>query len=191
MNLIKTKTVTILFADIIGYSSLNLKQKLALREEVVVDALKAIKEEVGGHNISHYKSWGECYLILFSSVNAGVKAALTLRDKFLLRANLTKLGLPPSLSICCSLHVGDVVIKDFENPIYSEKKQDVIGKNIDLTTKIEPLTPPGHVWATEQVFLSLQDSSQDGISFDPIGKRKLAKKWGMQNLYDIRSFSAT
>lgn len=187
MNRIKTETVTILFADIEGYSSLDLKQKLVFREEAEVDALKAVDDEVGSH-ISHHNSWGYAHLILFSNADAGVKAALTLRDHFLLRTKWSELGLPPSLSICCSLLVEDVVIKDFKNPIYSEKRQDVIGKNIDLTAKIEPVTPPGRIWATEQVISSLQDSSTYEINLDPIGKRELSTKWGIQNLYDVRRF---
>ena len=187
MNRIKTETVIILFADIKDYSSLNLKQKLAFREEVEVDALKAINEEVGSHNIRHCNSWGDGYLIIFSNANAGVKAALTLRDKFLLRTNWLELGLDP-LSICCSLLVEDVVIKDFENPIYNEKKQDAVGKNIDLTARMESLTPSGRIWATEKVISSLQDITSDEMNFDPIGKRELSKKWGIQKLYDVRRF---
>jgi len=182
----KTITVTILFADIKGYSSLNLKQKLAIHEDVEPEALKAIVEEVGRKSITHYNSWGDAYLLLFTSVEAGIKAALTLRDKFRSRANWTELGLPSSLNIRCSLHVGDVVIKDFENPIFGEKKQDVVGKNVDLTARIEPVTPPGRIWATEQIVSLLTDNSPDGISFDPIGKRELAKRWGIRDLYDIR-----
>ena len=182
----ETKTVTILFADIKGYSSLNLNQKLALHEELEPETLKAIVEEVGIKNIAYYNSWGDAYLILFTSVESGIKAALTLRDKFRSRANWTELGLPSSLNIRCSLHVGDVVIKDFENPIFGEKNQGVVGKNIDLTARIEPVTPPGRIWATEQIISLLTDNSPDGIRFDSIGKRELAKKWGIRDLYDIR-----
>jgi len=121
-------------------------------------------------NIKHYNSWGDAYLILFNNVNAGVKAALILRDQFLSRTNWTELGLPPALSIRCSLHVGDVVIKDFENPIVGTKIQDVVGENIDLTARIEPITPPGRVWATQQVYTLLPDNPPDGVQFDPIGK---------------------
>ena len=186
MTMIGTKTVTILFADIKGFSKLDLRQKLTLREVIETELLDAIVREVERDNIKHYNSWGDAYLILFNNVNAGVKAALTLRDQFLSRTNWTELGLPPTLNIRCSLHVGDVVIKDFENPIVGTKIQDVVGENIDLTARIEPITPPGRVWATQQVYTLLPDNPPDGVQFDPIGKLELAKGWGIRSLYDVR-----
>ena len=184
--MVRTQTVTILFADIKGFSKLDLGQKLKLHEVVETELLAAIVSEVGRDNIKHYNSWGDAYLILFSSVNAGVKAALTLRDQFRLRTNWGELGLPPTLNIRCSLHVGDVVIKDFENPIIGSKKQDVVGANIDLTARIEPITPPGRVWATKSVITLLKDNRPDGVHEDPIGERELAKGWGTRSLYDVR-----
>lgn len=186
MTMIGTETVTILFADIKGFSELDLRQKLKLHEVVETELLAAIVSEVGRDNIKHYNSWGDAYLILFSNVNAGVKSALTLRDQFRSRTNWRELGLPPSLNIRCSLHVGDVVIKDFENPIIGNKKQDVVGENIDLTARIEPITPPGRVWATKQVITLLPDNPPDGVHFDPIGGLELAKGWGTRSLYDVR-----
>ncbi|PXF61748.1 MAG: hypothetical protein C4B59_02520 [Candidatus Methanogaster sp.] len=189
MTMIGTNTVTILFADIKDYSKLYLRQKLELREVVETELLAAIVDEVGRDSIKHYNSWGDAYLILFSNVNAGVKAALILRDQFRSRTNWRELGLPPTLNIRCSLHVGDVVIKDFENPIFGNKKQDVVGENIDLTARIEPITPPGRVWATKQVIALLPDNTPDGVHVDPIGKLELAKGLPENNLSKYVAFT--
>ena len=182
----QTSIVTILFADIKGYSKLDMRQKLVLRENVEVSAHQAIIDGIGHESIKYYNSWGDAYMILFSSVESGIYAAVALRDNFVSRLDLNKLGLPKDLSIRCSLHAGDVLIKNIESPIHGKKKLSVIGKNVDLTARIEPVTPPGRIWATEQVVRLLDDQSPSGIRCDPIGARELAKGWGMRNLYDIR-----
>jgi len=124
--------------------------------------------------------------LLIDNVQSGVNSALSIRDSFKVKNKWHDLGIPEHVDIRCSLHVGDVVLKIFSNPILNKGRLDAIGSNIDLTARIEPVTVAGRIWATEQIISLLGDERPPNVENDPIGKRELAKGWGIRNLYDIR-----
>jgi len=56
MSEMKKQTVAILFSDIKGYSSLNLKQKIALREFVEPNVLDAVIGVIDKDSIKYFNS---------------------------------------------------------------------------------------------------------------------------------------
>lgn len=61
----------------------------------------------------------------------------------------------------------------------------MVGAQVILAARIEPVAYPGEVWVTEQ-FKSLIDPDRDRtIQFDPLGERPLAKKFGSKRLFRL------
>lgn len=179
-------TATILFADIKGFTKLGLNEKRLLRRVIEKEAMQAVSKAVGENKPIVYNSWGDAYLLVFSSIQAGVRAALELRDSFTTRTNWKELGFRQALSIRCSLHVGDVVSEEFDVPFSRRKRKDVIGRNIDLAARIEPKTPPGRIWVTSRVSDALKDDDDlKSLICQDLGERELAKGWGVHRLCDV------
>ena len=177
--------MSILFAEVRGFSSLSFEERLRFRERVVPGVFGAVKTTVGSETIRYVNSWGDAYLLLLSNVRAAVQGAFVFRDEFSRRVNNSESDLARRVEISCSLHMGDGVIKDFDDPIRG-LHPDFVSKDAPLTARLEPITPEGRIWATGSVFALAKDSAENGVCWDPIGKRELTKLWGRRNLYDVR-----
>ncbi len=96
--------------------------------------------------------------------------------------NWQEKGLPEDLSLRIALHAG---------PIYScinplNGNSNFIGTHVTKTARIEPVTPPNHVYAS-QAFVALAITEKvDEFTYDYVGQTPLAKDYGTLPMYHLR-----
>ena len=89
--------------------------------------------------------------------------------------------LPKNLNIRIALHAGPVFTA--EDPIRGVKNG--YGSHINRTARIEPITVPGCIYASAQFAAILNLSTGDTFNYEYVGKLKLPKEAGFQELYHI------
>lgn len=171
------RVVAVLFADVAGYSKLSEPQLRRFFLRLLPD----LADCVSRHTPLMRNSWGDAIVAAFDDAAAAARAALAVRELFQ-NANWTALEVPP-LRIRISLHSGPL----YFGPDPFTGRDGIVGTQVNLAARIEPITIPNHVWATDN-FISILDQSEgkDGIAWDPLGERPLAKEWGAKTLYRVR-----
>jgi class 3 adenylate cyclase len=90
------------------------------------------------------------------------------------------------MSIRIALHAGPVF--EGENPIRGGR--DFFGAHVNRAARIEPVTSPGRIYASEQLAALLtvaqSASGEHAFACDYVGSLPLDKGFGEQGLYHIR-----
>jgi class 3 adenylate cyclase len=174
------KTVALLFSDVVGYSMLN-EPQLKVFLEKILPQIAALREK-DIQSFIEINTWGDGLIIASDNPYPLARFALSLRD-FFKNYNWTDDHLP-ALSSRIALHMGVVFTGD--DPI--RKTEGIIGTQVNVAARIEPVTTPGEVWVTP-AFVNLIDTKTDPtLAFDNIGTRSLAKAFGCQLLYRLRRY---
>lgn len=126
-------------------------------------------------------TWGDGLYLVFESVRAAGLFALELRDR-IGAADWAAAGLPPKLGLRLALHAGPAW--ECEDPVTG--RLNYFGTHVSQAARIEPITPPGHVYAS-QAFAAL--AAAEGVRefrCDYVGQTPLAKDHGIRPLYHVR-----
>ena len=173
------RTVAILFLDVSGYSKLTEPQLNVYMQNILPELAKIIQPY--SNNLSEINTWGDAIIAVSSDPYNIARLSLELRDFFKNR-NWLNDHLPSDLSSRIALHAGAVTF-GFD-PIRNIK--GIIGAQVNLAARIEPVTIPGEVWCTDQ-FMGLVDTGSDPkLAFDDLGECPLAKKFGSVRLWRLR-----
>lgn len=167
----------VMFADIKGYSKLTEYQLRAFGETV----LPRIADVVHKVNAVHVNTWGDAIVCATRTTAVAARLALQLRDLFA-NTNWEENHLPNTLALRCSLHVGVMFVGD--DPIL--KRPGVLGTQVTRGARIEPITEPGQVFATEEFKALFAHENDDKVAFDSVGEYDLPKGAGTINLFRIR-----
>ncbi|HZG52389.1 MAG TPA: TRAFs-binding domain-containing protein [Pyrinomonadaceae bacterium] len=126
-------------------------------------------------------TWGDGLYLVFADVQAAGRFALDLGD--LLRAtDWTRHGLPADLNLRIALHAGPVYA--CTDPV--TQRLNFIGTHVSRAARLEPITPPGQVYAS-QAFAALAAAGRvRGFTCDYVGQTPLAKKYGTFPTYHVR-----
>ena len=170
-----------LFADVVGYSSMTeesiphfVKRFMGLISNLV---------EISAKKPLTANTWGDAVYFVFADVEAAAAFALELRDR-IPSTRWQKFGLPEHLSLRISLHAGPVF--HCEDPIL--KRLKYTGSHVSRAARIEPITPPGQIYASEEFAAISAEGDARGFSYDYVGKIPLPKGSGTIPLYLIRRF---
>jgi class 3 adenylate cyclase len=175
----KREMAAILFSDVAGYSKLT--------EPQLRDYLKVILPDIAALISNHRESlielntWGDAVVAVSADPYVLARMALELRDFFRNR-NWADDHLPTGLSSRVALHAGVVFTGD--DPI--RQVSGLVGTQVNLAARIEPITTPGEVWVTEQFMKQIDTASDITLAFDDLGERPLAKKFGSAKLFRLR-----
>ena len=170
---------TLLFADVAGYSRLQdgfvpLFQdrfwRLAARE-IAASATKPLLTN----------SWGDALYAVFPSPADGAEFALRLLHGFETE-DWAAAGLAGVRGVRIALHAGPVFC-GFD-PIIG--RDNYFGSSVTRAARIEPVTPPGTVYASEAFAALLAASGEAACATDYIGRLTLAKGYGEARLYRLR-----
>ena len=173
-----------LFADVVGYSNLTEEQIPRFAERFMGAAADLVAKTDYPPVIGN--TWGDAIYLVFKSVEDAGKFALDLRFLVCLK-NWEDVELPKELSIRIALHAGPAY--SWEDPI--TKQQNYIGSHVNRAARIEPVTPPGEVYAS-QAFAALAAARGAGeLAFDYVGQMALAKGFGTYPTYHVRPGSAS
>ncbi|MEX2628376.1 MAG: adenylate/guanylate cyclase domain-containing protein [Tistlia sp.] len=180
-----------LFADVVGYSTIQDHHLPAFWS-----LLQAVRDRLGDRldPAVYIGSWGDALFIVTERAVelAGIAVGLTEAFEGI---DARALGLPVRLRLRIGLHAGPVFAA--EHPLSGE--QVLYGGNVNRAARIEPITVPGRIYASEQ-FVALLTSEHSAAAVEARmtgeppppawacryrGDLSLAKNYGRQTVYEI------
>lgn len=174
-----SRVVAILFADAVGFS------KLAEAEvpRFVQHFLTAIAQlgDRFAESIIAKNTWGDGLYFVFSDVDVAGSFALQLVD-LVAKQNWEKKGLPRGLNLRIALHAGPVY--EFDDPITGNRNYS--GTHVSRAARIEPITPPGQVYASEAFAALAAAQRARDLTCDYVGQTPMAKGYGTLPMYHVR-----
>jgi class 3 adenylate cyclase len=168
-----------LFGDVKGFSKLT-EEQIPPFVEHVLGALGKVLADFGDE-VLYRNTWGDgVFLVLKDATNAA-RCAVALQAA-LAALDLAALGLPDSLALRLGGHFGPV----FERVDPVQQLTNFFGAHVSRTARIEPVTPPGEVYVTEQ-FAARLALEPDGQVGDYVGQVPAAKGFGTMRMYHLRA----
>jgi class 3 adenylate cyclase len=169
---------TMLFADFAGYSRLH---------DAFAPLFQTRFLEIGARIIEHSavkpleaKTWGDAVYAVFESPAAGAEFALRFLER-MLDTDWTAAGLPSTSQVRIALHAGPV-FHAFD-PVMGRDSH--FGSSVTRAARIEPVTPPGMVYASEAFAATLAATGECGFALEYVGKLALAKGYGESRIYRL------
>lgn len=169
----------LLFADAVGYSRLS-EDQIPRYISGFLGAVAQLSRRTA-HRFEHVETSGDGLYMVFASVADAALFALELNalaNGFDREAH----GLPPGFNLRIALHCGPVHCgRDpiTGGPIYT-------GPHTSRAARIEPITPPGQVYASSAFAAVAAASGAEGFTLGYVGRVPLAKGYGTLSLYHVR-----
>jgi class 3 adenylate cyclase/tetratricopeptide (TPR) repeat protein len=126
-------------------------------------------------------TWGDGLFFVFAAPADAAAFALELSELVARRAGSTGV-LPADLTLRIGLHAGPVYRCD--DPITGAT--NFFGAHVSRAARIEPVTPPGHVFASESLTALIAASGNQTVECDYVGRIPLAKGYGSFPMYLLR-----
>ncbi|MFQ5928822.1 MAG: adenylate/guanylate cyclase domain-containing protein, partial [Acidobacteriota bacterium] len=138
------KLATIMFTDIVGYSS-QTQENEALALELLEEHRRLLRPIFHKHGGTEIKTIGDAFLVEFASALAAALCGIEMQ-KTLCERNAFE---PPErrIQIRIGMHLGDVEHRD----------NDVYGDGVNIASRIETLAAPGGVYISEDVARQIQN----------------------------------
>lgn len=169
---------TMLFADFAGYSRLHdafaplFQTRFLEIGAALIDAAKVKPLEA--------KTWGDAVYAVFDSPRDGAEFALCFLER-MLDVDWTAAGLSSTSQVRIALHAGPV-FRGFDPVMRCDSH---FGSSVTRAARIEPVTPPGMVYASEAFAATLAATGQRDFALEYIGKLALAKGYGESRIYRV------
>lgn len=168
-----------LFADAVGYSKLSEDQIPGY----IAGFLGAVADlsRKTAHRFEHVETSGDGLYMVFRNVADAGHYALEL-NALTNAFDRAAFGLPGNFDLRVALHCGPVhcaVDPITGSPIYT-------GPHTSRAARIEPITPPGQVYASS-AFAAVAAASGSEFEMRYVGRMPLAKGYGSLGLYHLRS----
>ena len=169
-----------LFADVAGYSALSEDQT----PNFITQFLGAVADlnACTAHPPEHVETTGDGLYMVFGSVRDAGYYALQL-NQLVTGTDWGARGLPGGLNIRIALHCGPVYCG--RNPLTGAPLYT--GPHTSRTARIEPITPPGQVYASSAFSAVAAAIGVDGLAMKYVGRMPLAKDYGLLGLYHVSS----
>ena len=170
----------ILFADVVGFSALSDMEVVRFHYEFLgaVGRLLALTR----YPPLVRNTWGDGLYLIFSTVRDAGVFALEL-CAMILETEWAALELPDTLTVRVGLHAGPLF--DFSDRVTGQLT--LAGKHVTRAARVEPVTPPGMVYATQEFAALAAAYGVTDFACEPVGRVQLAKKAGMTPLFVVRS----
>ena len=168
----------LLFADFAGFSRLHDAMAPLFQERFWAIAAGEIGASAAKPLLA--TTWGDALYVVFEAPGEGADFALRFLDR-MREADWPALGLPESSQIRIALHAGPVFC-GFD-PIM--RCDNYFGSSVTKAARIEPVTPPGTVYASEAFAASLVASGRSDYALEYVGRLTLAKGYGESRLYRV------
>lgn len=174
-----SRTMAVLFADAVAFSRLG----DAELGRFVEDYLGAIRGLIGrtAHPPVMCNTWGDGLYLVFASVRDAGCFALDLAD-FVNATDWAARGLPADLNLRIALHAGPVF--ECTDPITG--RTNYLGTHVSRGARIEPITPPGHVYASQGFAALVASEGVDELTCEYVGRTAWAKRSGTFQTFHVR-----
>ncbi|MBU9888883.1 MAG: hypothetical protein KTQ49_03310 [Candidatus Omnitrophica bacterium] len=166
----QSKTLTIMFVDMQGYTSLTSRQT---REENQL-LVREIREFIDRHAQSKHgrlvKSMGDGFLITFESPTDAINCGVAIQEE-MRRRNASILNESHLLRLRVGISTGEVSI---------DEKEDVYGEAVNIAARIEKFCEPNEVFISESTYLAMNRSEINARDLGPLRFKNVSE--------DIRVF---
>jgi adenylate cyclase len=169
-----------LFADAVGYSKLSEDQTLNFITQfwgAVADLNSRTAQPP-----DHVETTGDGLYMVFRGVGEAGRYALELSE-LVTRTDWSARGLPCGMNIRIALHSGPVYRG--RNPVTGSPIYT--GPHTSRTARIEPITPPGQVYASSAFAAVAAANGVGDLSLSYVGRMPLAKDYGVHDIYHVAS----
>lgn len=153
----RSKILTIMMIDIVGYTTLSTKLDRDKFEKLNIKF-----DEIALPVFAKYHGWvvkkiGDCFMVVFESSTDSLLCGRDLQNNFM-DYNQSNPEIPIKIKV--AVNSGEVMIKD----------NDVYGEAVNAVARIEKETKPGQILFSESVFLSMNKGE---ISHVFLGAKKM------------------
>ena len=129
-----------------------------------------------------YKNtWGDAICLVFADPLEAADCALAMRDT-IRRTDWNVHGLPRHLKLRIGLHAGPVYCLD--EPLM--ERRNFFGFHVNQAARIEPITSPGNVYASESFAALLLEDPRNPFDCRYVGVVVLPKEFGSYPIYHIK-----
>ena len=174
-----TKTlVSVVFADVVGFSKL-LEPQIIPYVRNFLGGVREISNQYRDE-MTFVNTWGDAIFAVFDSVEKVGEFALDLRS-FVRNTNWVEMALPASFGIRIALHAAPA--SALYDPVLD--RTNYFGRNISQAARIEPITPPGEVYASESFAALSASEGVDTFVCEYVGRVPLAKAFGTFPLFHV------
>lgn len=136
------RVVAVMFGDAVGFSRLDEVQVSSFVREFLGEVAREV-QRWSGHVLVR-DTWGDGLLFVFGSVDTAGRFALALQRR-VSSTDWSARGLPADMGLRVGLHAGPATLGI--DPISG--KRTALGTHVSHAARIEPVTPRGHVYASE------------------------------------------
>lgn len=170
-----------LFADAVGYSKFT-EDQIPLYITEFLGSVAALASG-GRQPFEHVETSGDGLYMVFADPIAAGAYALQL-SHLAAATDWPARGLPAGFNVRVALHCGPVHCG--RNPLTGGPVYT--GPHTSRAARIEPVTPPGQVYASS-AFAAVAAASGGGLELDYVGRMPLAKGYGALGLYHVRGMA--
>ena len=171
----KSRIVSMLFADLAGYSGIGNDQLYAKLQSLAEEFHKSLPD----HELVYYNTWGDAFFICIDDPMTLLEMALDLRDRYR-NLNWIRAGFPKALQIRIAVHLDKVTIISNGDTV-----SNVIGRNVNAAARIEPIVPSNSIYCSESFQRHTFEDASGFAKFKPMGTRALAKGFGEMPLFEV------
>jgi class 3 adenylate cyclase len=183
-NVFPSRVVAVLFADAVGFSKLT-EDEVPRFVQHFLGAIANLTGKFAKHVVAK-NTWGDGLYVVLSDVCSAGEFALQLAH-LVCSTDWQRKGLPPGLNVRIALHAGPVY--QFDDPITGNRSYG--GTHVSRAARIEPITPAGHVYASESFAALAAARDEESFVCDYVGQTPLAKAYGTMPMYHVRWRSGT
>jgi adenylate cyclase len=168
----------ILFADFPGFSKLAEHRLPAFWEEVMRRIATVLDRH--GNAVAFRNTWGDAIYAVVDTAREAALIALEIVDA-LAEVNSAALGLDRNAGMRIGAHLGPV----YAGADLVTGARNYFGTQVSRAARIEPITPPGAVYVTEQFAAVLALEEPDNLICTYVGRLELPKDHGPQRMYRL------
>ena len=179
---IRRQIKTLLFADMVGYSRLQEDAMPAFMFHFLSRVVQSLP-----HPPVFVNTWGDAIFAIMDDATSLAEYALALQE-VICNTDWAEYGLPAAMSVRIGLHAGPV----YEGLDPITRTTNYYGSHVNRASRLEAVTVPGNVYASEQFAALLTseqqtpDRAQSAFTCQYVGVLALSKDYGHQATYHLR-----
>jgi len=175
--------VGLLFADVRGFSQLTEEELPLFVEHFLGRVAQGIEALADPPLLTN--TWGDGLYFVFRGVREAGTFAMEL-SRTVVETHWPDHGLPDGLSLRIALHAGPAYA--CQDPV--TRRLNYLGSNVNMAARIEPVTPPGEVYASGAFAALARSEGVDDFSCGYVGRMPLAKGYGTIPVYVVHRASS-
>ena len=171
---IKTENLAIVLTDIAGYTETTQNQSRQDNARLLATHNRILYPIIKRYKGRHVKSIGDALLLVFRSPTDAMLCAMAMQDAlFEFNRNSTK---EQQIHIRVAASLGEVRVT----------RNDVFGEAVNITSRIEGITPPDEIYMSEAVYMAMNKAE---VPSQEVGRRELKGISGNVRIFNIPRFS--